>query len=74
MTYRIPFNKPYVIGTEIGYIAQCLAEAKLSGDGRFTHQCHKLMQEGFRAPHVLLTTSCTSAHENSPAAAYGTAA
>ena len=63
MTYRIPFNRPYVIGTEIGYIAQCLAEAKLSGDGRFTQLCHKLIQERFGAPHVLLTTSCTSALE-----------
>jgi dTDP-4-amino-4,6-dideoxygalactose transaminase len=25
--------------------------------------CHKLLQESFRAPHVLLTTSCTSALE-----------
>jgi dTDP-4-amino-4,6-dideoxygalactose transaminase len=63
MTYRIPFNKPYVIGTEIGYITQCLAAAKLSGDGPFTQLCHKLLQESFRAPHVLLTTSCTSALE-----------
>jgi dTDP-4-amino-4,6-dideoxygalactose transaminase len=63
MTYRIPFNRPYVIGTEMGYIAQCLAEAKLSGDGRFTQLCHKLIQERFGAPHVLLTTSCTSALE-----------
>ncbi|HKQ15424.1 MAG TPA: dTDP-4-amino-4,6-dideoxygalactose transaminase [Steroidobacteraceae bacterium] len=63
MTYRIPFNKPYVVGTELGYIAQCLAAAKLSGDGRFTQLCHQLLQESFRAPHVLLTTSCTSALE-----------
>lgn len=63
MAYRIPFNKPYVVGTEIDYIAQCLAEAKLSGDGRFTRQCQTLMQEKFSAAHVLLTTSCTSALE-----------
>lgn len=30
MSMRIPFNKPYIIGTELGYIAQCLAAAKLS--------------------------------------------
>ena len=63
MTYRIPFNRPYIVGTEIGYISQCLADAKLSGDGRFTQLCHKLIQERLRAPHVLLTTSCTSALE-----------
>lgn len=63
MAYRIPFNKPYVVGTEIGYIAQCLAEGKLSGDGRFTLRCQALMRERFAAAHVLLTTSCTSALE-----------
>ena len=63
MTYRIPFNRPYIVGTEIGYISQCLADAKLSGDGRFTQLCHKMIQERLRAPHVLLTTSCTSALE-----------
>jgi dTDP-4-amino-4,6-dideoxygalactose transaminase len=63
MTNRIPFNRPYIVGTEIGYISQCLADAKLSGDGRFTQLCHKMIQERLRAPHVLLTTSCTSALE-----------
>lgn len=63
MAYRIPFNKPYVIGTEMDYIAQSLAEAKLCGDGRFTKQCQELMQRQFAARHVLLTTSATSALE-----------
>jgi dTDP-4-amino-4,6-dideoxygalactose transaminase len=63
MAYRIPFNKPHVIGTEIEYIAQCLGEAKLSGDGRFTKQCQQLLQEQFAAHHALLTTSGTSALE-----------
>ena len=30
---RIPFNKPYVIGTESEYFAQALANNHLSGDG-----------------------------------------
>jgi len=63
MSYRIPFNKPHVIGTELDHIAQCLAEAKLSGDGRFTKECQALMQREFGARHVLLTTSGTSALE-----------
>jgi dTDP-4-amino-4,6-dideoxygalactose transaminase len=63
MSYRIPFNKPLVLGTEIDHIAQCLAEGKLSGDGRFTKECQALMQQQFGARHVLLTTSGTSALE-----------
>lgn len=63
MAYRIPFNKPFVVGTELDYIAQCLADAKLSGDGRFTKLCQELMQREFAARHVLLTTSGTSALE-----------
>jgi dTDP-4-amino-4,6-dideoxygalactose transaminase len=63
MAYRIPFNKPHVVGTELQYIAECLAEAKLCGDGRFTKQCQELMQRQFAAHHVLLTTSGTAALE-----------
>lgn len=63
MGYRIPFNRPHVIGTEAGYMAQCLEQGKLCGDGRFTMQCQELMQSAFAAPRVLLTTSCTSALE-----------
>lgn len=63
MTYRIPFNKPHLTGSELGYIEQCLQSAKLSGDGQFTKQCQRLMQERFGAQHALLTTSGTSALE-----------
>lgn len=63
MTYRIPFNKPHPTQLELSYITRCLEEAKLSGDGRFTKQCQELMQRQFAAPHVLLTTSGTSALE-----------
>lgn len=63
MTYRIPFNKPYLVGTESTYMAQCLADARLSGDGPFSKHCHALMQEKFGAGSVLLTTSCTAALE-----------
>lgn len=63
MTYRIPLNRPYVVGTEINYVAESLKEAKLSGDGRFTKRCHELMQKALGARQVLLTTSCTSALE-----------
>jgi dTDP-4-amino-4,6-dideoxygalactose transaminase len=35
----------------------------LSGDGEFTHRCHKLLEETLGIPKALLTTSCTHALE-----------
>ncbi|MBQ7991332.1 MAG: dTDP-4-amino-4,6-dideoxygalactose transaminase [Oscillospiraceae bacterium] len=57
----ISFNVPPVVGTELEYIRQALESKKISGDGEFTKRCRKFMQERFNAPHVLLTTSGTSA-------------
>jgi dTDP-4-amino-4,6-dideoxygalactose transaminase len=60
---RIPFNKPFIVGREMEYIAQSVQNGQISGDGLFTRKCHSLMQEKFSAKKVLLTTSCTSALE-----------
>lgn len=32
----IPFNKPFLHGRELVYIAQAVASGKISGDGLFT--------------------------------------
>ena len=32
----IPFNKPYMTGKELGYIAQAYANGYLASDGRLT--------------------------------------
>ena len=61
--YRIPFNKPFTVGNELEYISQCIDGGQISGDGRFTKQCQRLLEEKFKAQSVLLTTSCTSALE-----------
>lgn len=37
---KIPFNKPYMTGKELGYIAQAHANLHLAGDGEFTKKCH----------------------------------
>ncbi len=63
MTYRIPFNKPFVIGRELDYMAEAVAGGQISGDGRFSKQCQKLLEDQFSANQVLLTTSCTAALE-----------
>ncbi len=59
----IPFNKPFIIGSEIEYIQQAVASGKISGDGMFTKKCHDFFEEKYGFPKCLLTTSCTDALE-----------
>lgn len=59
----IPFNRPWLSGSEIKYLRQALEARDLSGDGSFSLRCQEFMEERFGAKKVLLTTSCTSALE-----------
>lgn len=59
----IPFNKPYLQGKELLYIAQAVSDGKISGDGIFTKKCHDFFEERYGFKKVLLTTSCTDALE-----------
>lgn len=63
MTPKIPFNKPYIAGKELYYIAQAVELGNISGDGYFTQKCCDLMETKFRAKKVMLTHSCTAALE-----------
>ena len=57
----ISFNVPPVTGNEIKYIEEAIRSQKISGDGAFTKRCRLFMEKRFDAPHILLTTSGTSA-------------
>ncbi|MGZ8944486.1 MAG: dTDP-4-amino-4,6-dideoxygalactose transaminase [Methylococcaceae bacterium] len=59
----IPFNKPYLHGRELVYIAQSVASGKISGDGLFTKKCHDFFERKYHFKKALLTTSCTDALE-----------
>jgi dTDP-4-amino-4,6-dideoxygalactose transaminase len=59
----IPFNKPYMTGRELGYIAQAHANGHLSGDGPFTKRCTDWLEAQTGASKALLTHSCTAALE-----------
>ena len=59
----IPFNRPYMTGRELSYIAQAHANGHLSGDGPFTKRCHQWLREQSGAHMALLTHSCTAALE-----------
>ena len=61
--FRIPFNRPYIAGKELFYIAQAVTFGNVAGDGHFTKACSRLMEERFRIGKVLLTPSCTAALE-----------
>ncbi|MEP3482716.1 MAG: dTDP-4-amino-4,6-dideoxygalactose transaminase [Fuerstiella sp.] len=60
---KIPFNKPFVAGKELFYIAQAVTMGNLGGDGHFTRACCKLLEETLGINKVLLTPSCTAALE-----------
>src|SRR4029077_2297916 len=59
----IPFNKPYLHGRELVYIAQSVASGKISGDGIFSLKCHDFFQRKYGFKKALLTTSCTDSLE-----------
>jgi dTDP-4-amino-4,6-dideoxygalactose transaminase len=59
----IPFNKPYLHGRELVYIAEAVASGKISGDGLFSKRCHNFFEQRYGIHKALLTTSCTDALE-----------
>jgi dTDP-4-amino-4,6-dideoxygalactose transaminase len=60
---RIPFNRPFATGDELEYIRAAIGAPKFSGDGSFTAQCHRLLEQSLGIQKTLLTTSCTHALE-----------
>jgi dTDP-4-amino-4,6-dideoxygalactose transaminase len=60
---RIPFNRAYISGNELQYIAEAIANGHISGNGPFTRRCEALLQEIVGSRRALLTTSCTDALE-----------
>lgn len=59
----IPFNKPYMTGKELWYIAQAHANGHLAGDGAFTRRCNQWLEQRTGAGRALLTHSCTAGLE-----------
>ena len=61
----IPFNKPFMTGKELWYIAQAHANGHLAGDGVFTKKCSHWLQARTGSEKALLTHSCTASLEMS---------
>lgn len=60
---KIPFNKPYMTGKELYYIAEAKFGNMLAGDGPFTKRCHLWLEQTTGCRKALLTHSCTAALE-----------
>lgn len=59
----IPFNKPYMTGKELWYIAQAHTKGNLAGNGDFTRMCNAWLEKHTGCSKALLTHSCTGALE-----------
>lgn len=57
----IPFNKAPITGREIKYIKKAINKHQIGGDSIYSKKCMSWMEENFKVPKVLLTTSCTTA-------------
>ena len=60
---KIPFNKTYTSGRELGYMQDCLVRGDISGSGYYTHKVQEYLQNKFDCRKALLTTSGTTALE-----------
>jgi len=59
----IPFNRPYMTGKELWYIAQAHTNGSLAGDGQYTKLCNQWLETHTGTNKALLTHSCTAALE-----------
>jgi dTDP-4-amino-4,6-dideoxygalactose transaminase len=63
MPSTIPFNKPFLVGKELDYIAELIRSGNLASDGEYTQACTQLLEERFAIGKVLMTASGTAALE-----------
>lgn len=60
---RIPFGRPAMVGRELEYIAQAIANGTIAGGGPFMKRCETWLERALPANRALLTHSCTAALE-----------
>ena len=60
---RVPFNQPFLVGRELDYIREAVANAHLAGDGPFSRRCEDRLRELTHSRHAVMTQSCTAALE-----------
>ena len=50
----IPFNKPYLTGKELTYIADAVASGKISGNGKYTKLCHEFFERKKQFKNIII--------------------
>ncbi len=63
MIDQIPFNRPFIAGKELFYMANAVLEGQLAGRGAYARRCEQWFREKFAAQHTMLTHTCTAALE-----------
>jgi len=63
MQEEIPFNRPFLVGSELDRVREAVESLAISEGGPFTERCEHLLEEITGSPIALLTTSCTHALE-----------
>lgn len=59
----IPFNRPFMTGRELAYIADAHAQGHLAGNGAYSKRCAGWLEDRIGSRKALLTHSCTAALE-----------
>ena len=54
MEFDIPFNKPYLAGPEMDYMQEAVNRLKLSGNGKFSQECHQFFVSNTALENVCL--------------------
>ncbi len=62
-TFKVPFNKPFITGKELYYIADSVMQGQISGNGLYTKKCESFLEQYTHCDKVLMTNSCTAALE-----------
>ena len=63
MSDPIPFNRPFVSGSELTYLEQAIAARELAGGGQFTQRCQEWLRQATGSPLALISHSATGALE-----------
>jgi dTDP-4-amino-4,6-dideoxygalactose transaminase len=60
---EIPFNRPFLAGTELGFVQEAAASGQLANGGPFTRRCERWLLEATGSGRVLLAHSGTAGLE-----------
>jgi len=60
---EIPFNRPFLAGTELGFVREAAESGQLASGGPFTRRCEEWLREATGTERALLASSATAGLE-----------